>query len=89
MELKNVVIVITGGSKGLGKALAKQLVQQGAIVTLSGRDATNLEKTVRDIGVEGVSADVTNEVLMSKLAHEVMQNHGHIDVWIQKLRCWP
>ena len=50
MKLKGKVIVITGGSSGIGKAAAKLLVQEGATLALLARDKGKLENARKEIG---------------------------------------
>ena len=45
MELKNKVVVITGGSKGIGKALAVLFIKEGFTVIISSHNKEELEKT--------------------------------------------
>ncbi|RLD24388.1 MAG: short-chain dehydrogenase, partial [Bacteroidetes bacterium] len=57
MKLKNSKILITGGSSGLGKAMAVALVEQGANVVITGRDKEKLEKVANDIGCTALHFD--------------------------------
>ena len=43
MNFKNAVFIVTGGSSGIGKATAKDLVNEGAVVYITGRDETKFE----------------------------------------------
>ena len=51
------VTLISGGSRGIGKALAAGFVQRGARVIVTGRQAETLEETVRELAA-GTEADV-------------------------------
>jgi len=59
MELKNAKVLITGGSLGIGKATAKVLVERGARVAITGRDAGRLERAAEEIGAFPIRADVS------------------------------
>jgi 3-oxoacyl-[acyl-carrier protein] reductase len=64
MRFKGQVAIVTGGSKGLGKVIAKKLVQEGASVVINGRDMKVLEETAQKIRQEGgqitaIQADVS------------------------------
>jgi 3-oxoacyl-[acyl-carrier protein] reductase len=61
MDLKNTVVLITGGSSGIGRAAAQVLTQSGARVAITGRDAERLAEAARSLGVVGIQADVANE----------------------------
>ena len=60
-KLKGKVAVITGGSSGIGLATAKQFVEEGAYVFVTGRRQTELDKAVKEIGkcVTAVRSDVS------------------------------
>ena len=52
--------VVTGGSRGIGRAVAELLIGQGASVTVLGRDPGTLERVAGDLGVRGITCDVAN-----------------------------
>jgi NAD(P)-dependent dehydrogenase (short-subunit alcohol dehydrogenase family) len=51
--------VVTGGSRGIGRAVALALIGQGASVTISGRNSERLERTAGEIGAKAIVCDVT------------------------------
>lgn len=57
--LQDVVCVVTGASKGIGRETAARLAAEGARVLLVGRDAERLEAAARDVGGVAFAADVT------------------------------
>ena len=59
MQLKGKTVVITGGSDGYGKGIAKVFHTAGAIVWITGRNEDKLKKTASELGVKYVTADVT------------------------------
>ena len=80
MELKDKIVVITGGSKGLGKAMALSFLKNGAKVAVCSRD----EKRPEDLeeNIFWVKADVTKEEELKKLADFVVEKFGRLDIWI-------
>ena len=60
MNLRNKRVVVTGGSRGLGLGLVEALVPQGAKVSVVARDAGDLQAVRARLGVEIISADVTD-----------------------------
>lgn len=82
-------VVITGGSRGLGLVLARQLAGEGARLTLVARDAGELERAVADLrehdpGVEvlSVTADVRDRADAERAIAAAMARHGAIDVLV-------
>ena len=61
MELKDKVVVITGGSKGLGRALAETFIKEGSKVIICSHHKDEVEDVGKKIGALGIYADVTKE----------------------------
>jgi NAD(P)-dependent dehydrogenase (short-subunit alcohol dehydrogenase family) len=71
MNLKDKKVVVTGGSRGLGLGLVEALVAHGAKVTVVARDADALASVRSRLGVESISADVTDEAAAHRILKEV------------------
>ena len=71
MNLKDKRVVVTGGSRGLGLGLVEVLVGQGARVFVVARDAGALEAVRTRLGVETISADITDAVAASNIVRDV------------------
>jgi len=82
MNLKNKVVVITGSTGGLGKALALELINEQAKVIINGRSAKKLEQTSKEIGAVACVGDVTKEKDMQKLANFAVKKFRELDIWI-------
>ena len=80
--LQSKVIVITGGSQGLGKALARAFKQENAQVIISSHDKENLEKSAKELSVAHFLADVTSFDKIKQLGEYVVGKYGKIDFWI-------
>ena len=81
------VAVVTGGSSGLGRAIARALVDRGANVVIAARGAEKLEATAAELrtgqgGVLAVPADITRQQDVERLFAEVVQRYGRIDVLV-------
>lgn len=85
--MKNEVVVVTGASAGLGRAIARHFGSQGASVGLLARGVDGLEGAKREIEAAGGKAvvlptDVADADAMEKAAAAVEQQFGPIDIWI-------
>jgi uncharacterized protein len=74
-------IVITGGSDGLGKALAIELSQDNKVIILS-RTQKRLEEVASTAGCEWDTCDVTKSQDVKEAFEKIVKNHGKIDVVI-------
>ena len=82
MELRDRVAVITGGSGGIGQAMARAFLNEGArAVVIADLNADAVDAAARDIGCEGAVCDVTDEAQIKALVDETMAKHGQIDLF--------
>jgi NADP-dependent 3-hydroxy acid dehydrogenase YdfG len=88
MELKDKVVVITGGSKGFGKSLAEVFILEGSRVVICSHNKEEVEKVATQIGAFGVFADVRSEQDMENLANETEKKLGPIDIWVNNAGIW-
>src|ERR1700744_1595694 len=84
LHLNDKVVLITGGTDGLGAALANRLVEEGARVAVCGRDSGRLgatEQRLRDAGgdVLAVQADVTSPADLERFVDAAVTRWGRID----------
>jgi short-subunit dehydrogenase len=83
MEIKNKVIVITGASFGIGRAVAKLLSHEGAKVVLAARSSDVIEKLAKELpGSLAIETDMTKEKDIDNLLDETIKQFGRIDVFI-------
>jgi NAD(P)-dependent dehydrogenase (short-subunit alcohol dehydrogenase family) len=82
MRLEGKVALITGGNSGIGLATAKQFVNEGAYVYISGRRDTELAAAVKEIGknVTGIQGDVSNLVDLDRLFAQIKREKGKLDI---------
>ncbi|SEM91162.1 NAD(P)-dependent dehydrogenase, short-chain alcohol dehydrogenase family [Methylobacterium sp. UNC300MFChir4.1] len=76
------VVVVTGGTSGIGLATAQAFVAEGASVFITGRRQEALDAAVRQIGgrITGVRGDMANLADIDRLYDAVQQKHAQIDV---------
>ena len=82
MEMKNRVAVITGGSGGIGKAMAKAFLAEGArAIVLADLNQQAVDAAAEELGCEGMACDVTDEAAVAALTQDVIKKHGQIDLF--------
>src|SRR3954466_12596802 len=87
MSLQGRAALITGGSRGLGLAIARELGRLGAHVTLAARDAVELDAARQDlesrgIGVSVLVCDLSNRGEGTRIVEQVIADRGRIDLLI-------
>ncbi|GAB5538495.1 MAG: 3-ketoacyl-ACP reductase [Salibacteraceae bacterium] len=83
MNIKDSKILLTGGSSGIGKATAKLLIENGAIVVITGRDQDKLEAVAKEIGALPLHFDISDLNSIKANAEKALQLlGGKIDVLI-------
>jgi 3-oxoacyl-[acyl-carrier protein] reductase len=82
MKLQNATALITGGSSGIGSAIAKSLMDAGTRVAITGRDEKRLYKAAEMLNALPIRADVTNENDVVRTYREVLQAFGHLDILV-------
>lgn len=82
MELNDAVAVITGGSGGIGRAMAEAFLAQGArAVVLADLDPDAVAASAAELGCEGRACDVTDESQVVDLVESTLTAHGPIDLF--------
>lgn len=82
MNLQNAVALVTGGSLGIGKAVAQRLAAAGARVAITGRDVARLKATAAELGVHPIQADVAVEADVLRTYREVLDKFGDLDILV-------
>jgi NAD(P)-dependent dehydrogenase (short-subunit alcohol dehydrogenase family) len=82
MELRDKVIVITGGSGGIGRAMAQAFLDEAAkAVMLADLDPAAVSEVAAALGCDGVACDVTDEAQVLELVRVCEARHGPIDLF--------
>ena len=85
MELRDKVVVVTGGASGIGAALSRRFVAEGArMVVVADLDGAGAERVAGELGGRGVAAqlDVADEAATRALVDRILDRHGPIDLFV-------
>jgi len=87
LGLRGKTALITGGSRGIGKAVARALLQEGCAVAICGRKADTLDTTKRELSglgpqVIGVPTDITDEAAVQRFVDTSLDALGRIDILV-------
>jgi NAD(P)-dependent dehydrogenase (short-subunit alcohol dehydrogenase family) len=90
--LEGKVALVTGASRGIGAAIARELAGAGARVALAGREAATLQEVAASLPRDGavtVETDVSNTADLERLVGEVVKRLGGIDVLVNNAGLLP
>ena len=73
---------MTGGSSGIGYAIASMLRENGFAVTLAARTGAKVEAAAETLGAHAVTADVANDEDCRRIVDEHREQHGRLDVLV-------
>jgi NAD(P)-dependent dehydrogenase (short-subunit alcohol dehydrogenase family) len=88
LELTGRRVLVTGGSRGIGREIARALIDEGADVMLAARDATRLEAAAKELGgrsgrrVLGQVCDTGDQTSVDELATAVQDRFGGVDILV-------
>jgi 3-oxoacyl-[acyl-carrier protein] reductase len=82
MKLDNAKALVTGGSEGIGRAIASALVGKGCQVDITGRNEAALASAAKEIGAHHIAGDVGVEEDAVRTVDEFVQRHGRIDILV-------
>ena len=95
LGLKGKVALVTGGSKGIGKAVAHGLAEEGAQVAICARTQSELDEAAREIckntgsEVFAVSGDLTREVDVKRIVESTVKKFSRIDILVNNAGAAP
>jgi len=87
VSLSGSVAVVTGGGRGIGRAIVNKLSLMNATVVLTGRDDARVQQVARDLTsrghrVEGVGCDVTDLAGVEALGEHIRKSYGRVDILV-------
>src|SRR5215475_2971677 len=78
-SVKDQVVLVSGASRGIGRAIAEGFAQRGARVIITGRETATLDKTAKEISATPIVCDVADAKAIDKLVKAALDKFGHID----------
>lgn len=89
-DFSSQVALVTGGGSGIGRAIARQLAEQGASVVIIGRsEATLQESAQRHSGISYIVADVVKSEDNARVLEEIRQRFGRLDILVNNAGVAP
>src|SRR4030043_348434 len=87
MRLKNKVAIVTGGSRGIGKAIALTLAREGADIALFGIHIDTMRETAKEIEEQGrkslvLETDVSVSAQVNRSAKKAIDTFGKVDILV-------
>jgi len=82
MNLEHKTVVIVGGSQGIGRAIAKLLVERNSKVVIVSRREESAQTAARELNCSYKVADVRDEACLRTVADEIAAEYGSIDLWL-------
>ena len=80
LDLKDKVIIVTGGAKGIGAGITKALAAEGAIPVVVGRDANDNDAIIKEVGAGfGITAELTHPEACENAVKATVEKFGRID----------
>ena len=83
-ELGDRVALVTGSTRGLGRAIAERFAREGARVVVNGRNADDVERVAKEIGggAIGVTADIGTSAEAARLVEATREAFGRVDILV-------
>jgi len=90
LDLKGKIALVTGGSRGLGQAIAAAMGERGAEVAICGRKQDNLDQATQELGGKGVDvaafqANVGNSNEVTRLFQSIQDRFGKLDILVNNV----
>jgi gluconate 5-dehydrogenase len=87
-DVSGQVVLVSGGTRGIGRSIAAGFVKRGATVVVTGREAKNAETSAAEIAAEaggkcvGLACDVAKTAEIESLVAQIIKDHGRIDTLV-------
>ena len=81
-RLEGRVALITGGSRGIGLAIARALAAEGARIAINGNNPKTTQAAARELGAAALPADVRDRQAVQKMVNDVVERFGSLDILV-------
>lgn len=93
MEFSEQVVIVTGGGRGIGRAIANAFAREGAKIVICSRTRKELDRTARELEERGADVlssvtDVSNAEEVARLIERTRERFGRIDVLVNNAGVW-
>jgi len=89
MKLSEKVAIVTGGSRGIGKAAAALFAKEGANVVITAKDQTRLENTAKELSVIAIPGDIRKDVDVQHVVKKTLEKFGKVDILVNNAGIFP
>ncbi|MDX7987650.1 SDR family oxidoreductase [Xenorhabdus sp. 12] len=88
-NLTGKIAFISGGTKGIGRGIAKVLKQAGAITIIAGTDKIKGEQVAKELEVDFLSLDVTDQAACKNAIDKIVEKYGRLDILCSNAGIFP
>lgn len=89
MKFSGKVVIITGGSRGIGKATANLFAKEGASVVITAKNNARLQSAVKELGVVGFVGDIRRSNDVENVVKKTLDEFGKIDILVNNAGIFP
>lgn len=89
MKFSGKVVIITGGSRGIGKATANLFAKEGASVVITAKNNARLQSTAKELGVVGFAGDIRRKEDVESVVKKTLEEFDKIDILVNNAGIFP
>ncbi|MBT3329421.1 MAG: SDR family oxidoreductase [Nitrosopumilus sp.] len=90
MKLTGKIAIVTGGSRGIGFAIAKTLSENGAIVVITSKDSERIKKAESKIpNTFGIACDIKKKIEVQNVVNQTIKKFGKLDILVNNAGIFP
>ena len=90
MKLAGKIAIVTGGSRGIGFAIAKTLSENGAIVVITSKDLERIKKAESKIpNTFGIACDIKKKIEVQNVVNQTIKKFGKLDILVNNAGIFP